>query len=51
LTSPGGLLARGKEIGEPVPEIAPDTAPTGSEAVEVMRNLFGHMIPNLRGSP
>ena len=46
-----GLLALGKELGQPVPDIAPDTAPTGSEAVAIMRDLFGHMFPNLQGSP
>jgi len=45
-----GLLALGKEIGQTVPEIAPDTALTGSEAVAIMRDLFGHMLPNLQGS-
>ena len=45
-----GLLALGKEIGQPVPDIAPDKAPTGSEAVATMRDLFGHMFPNLQGS-
>jgi hypothetical protein len=33
-----------------VPEIAPDTALTGSEAVAIMRDLFGHVFPNLQGS-
>jgi hypothetical protein len=33
-----------------VPDIAPDTAPTGSEAVAIMRDLFGHIFPNLQGS-
>jgi phospholipase C len=46
-----GLLALGKEIGQTVPDIPPDTAPTGSEAVAIMRDLFGHMFPNLQGSP
>jgi phospholipase C len=45
-----GLLALAKEIGQTLPDIAPDTAPTGSEAVAVMRDLFGHMFPNLQGS-
>jgi phospholipase C len=45
-----GLLALGKEIGQPVPDIAPDTVPTGREAVAIMLDLFGHMFPNLRGS-
>jgi hypothetical protein len=45
-----GLLALAKEIGQTVPDIASDTAPTGSEAVAIMRDLFGHMFPNLQGS-
>jgi phospholipase C len=45
-----GLLALAKEIGQSVPDIAPDTAPTGSEAVAIMRDLLGHMFPNLQGS-
>ncbi len=45
-----GLLALGKEIGQPVPDIAPDKAPNGSEAVAIMRDLFGHMFPNLQGA-
>jgi len=45
-----GLLAPGKEIGQTVPEIAPDTALTRSEAVAIMRDVFGHMLPNLQGS-
>ena len=45
-----GLLALGEEIGQPVPDLAPDTAPTGSEAVATMRDLFGHMFPNLQSS-
>jgi hypothetical protein len=45
-----GLLALAKEIGQTVPDIAPDTAPTGSEAVAIMRDLFGHIFPNPQGS-
>jgi hypothetical protein len=45
-----GLLVLAKEIGQSVPDIAPDTAPTRSEAVAIMRDLFGHMFPNLQGS-
>lgn len=45
-----GLLALAKEIGQTVPDIAPVTAPTGSEAVAIMRDLFGHIFPNLQGS-
>ena len=45
-----GLLALAKEIGQTVPDIAPDTAPTGSEAVAIMRDSFGHMFPSLQGS-
>ena len=45
-----GLLALAKEIGQNVPEIAPDRAPTGSEAVAIMRESFGHLFANLQGS-
>jgi phospholipase C len=45
-----GLLALGKEMGQTVPEVSPDTVPTGSEAVAIMRESFGHMFPNLQAS-
>ncbi len=45
-----GLLAVAKEIGQTVTEIAPDTAPTGGEAVAIMRESFGHLFPNLHAS-
>jgi hypothetical protein len=38
-------------IGQPVPDIAPDTALTGSEGVAMVRDLFGHMFPNVQASP
>ena len=44
------LLALAKEIGQTVPDVGPDAVPTGSEAVAIMRDLFGHMFPNLQGS-
>jgi phospholipase C len=36
--------------GVRIPAIAPDAAPTGREAVAIMRDVFGHMFPNLQGS-
>lgn len=45
-----GLLPLAKEIGQTIPEIAPDTAPTGGEAIAVMCESFGHLFPNLEAS-
>ena len=44
-----GLLALAEEIGQTVPEIAPDRAPTGSEAAAIMSDLFGHLFPEPSG--
>ena len=41
-----GLLPLAKEIGQTMPDISPDTVPTGGEAVAIMRELFGPMLPN-----
>jgi phospholipase C len=42
-----GLLALGKALGQSVPDISPDAPIKGAEGVAMIRELFGHMFPNL----
>jgi phospholipase C len=42
-----GFLAFGKAHGQKVPEFTPDAPPNGAEALAIMRDLFGHLYPNL----
>ena len=44
-----GLLALGKELGQPVPDIKPEDDIKGAEAVSIIRDEFGHMFPGLQG--
>lgn len=39
-----------KEIDQTVPDVGPDTVPTGREAVAIMRESFGHLFPNLQAA-
>jgi Phosphoesterase family len=39
-----------KEIGQTVPDVGPDTMPTGREAVAIMRESFGQLFPNLQAA-
>ena len=43
------LLALGKELGQTVPEVSPDATIQGAEGIAIMREMFGHMFPNLGG--
>ena len=45
-----GLLALGKELGQPVPDIKPEDEVNGAEAISIMRDEFGHMFPGLQGT-
>jgi hypothetical protein len=42
-----GFLAFGKDLGQSVPDMTPDAPPNGAEALATMRDLFGHLYPNL----
>jgi phospholipase C len=42
-----GFLAFGKNLGQKVPDYSPDAPPTGAEALAIVRDLFGHLYPNL----
>jgi phospholipase C len=42
-----GFLAFGKDLGQTMPGYTPDAPPDGAEALAVMRDLFGHLYPNL----
>jgi phospholipase C len=42
-----GFLAFGKDLGQSVPDMTPDAPPNGAEALAIMRDLFGHLYPNL----
>ena len=42
-----GFLAFGKNLGQKVPDFTPDAPPTGAEALAIVRDLFGHLYPNL----
>ncbi len=44
-----GLLALGKELGQPVPDIKPEDDIKGAEAISILRDEFGHMFPGLQG--
>jgi hypothetical protein len=41
------LLALGKDLGHPVPDMPPDTPVTGAQAMAMMSELFGHVFPKL----
>ena len=41
------LLALGKDLGHPVPDMPPDTPLTGARAMALIGDLFGHVFPNL----
>jgi phospholipase C len=43
-----GFLALGKELGQSVPDISPDTPVSGREGIAMLHDMFGHMFPNLR---
>jgi phospholipase C len=42
-----GFLAYGKHLGQNMPDFSPDKPPNGAEALATMRDLFGHLYPNL----
>jgi phospholipase C len=42
-----GFLAYGKHLGQNMPDFSPDNPPNGAEALVIMRDLFGHLYPNL----
>jgi phospholipase C len=42
-----GFLAFGKSNGRPMPAYTPDAPPNGAEALRIMKDLFGHLYPNL----
>lgn len=41
------FLGLGRELGQTVPDIGPDTAHTGAEGLAMIHDMFGHMFPNL----
>ncbi|GAA4996595.1 alkaline phosphatase family protein [Yinghuangia aomiensis] len=41
------FLGLGRELGQTVPDIAPDATLTGSEGIAMIHAMFGHMFPNL----
>ena len=44
----GGLLALGKGMGVPVPEIPPDAVITGAEAISMGQDVLGDIFPAMR---
>jgi phospholipase C len=41
------LLALGKELGQSVPDVSPNTDIKGAEGIAIIRDTFGHMFPHL----
>ncbi|MFG2824745.1 alkaline phosphatase family protein [Kitasatospora sp. NPDC048365] len=42
------FLGLGRELGQSVPDIAPDADLTGGEGLAMLHEMFGHLFPNLR---
>jgi phospholipase C len=42
-----GFLAFGKDLGRTMPDYSTHAPPNGAEALAVVRDLFGHLYPNL----
>jgi phospholipase C len=42
-----GFLAYGRNLGQPMPQFSTDSPPNGAIALATMRDLFGHLYPNL----
>jgi phospholipase C len=44
----GGLMALGKAMGVPVPDVPPDAVITGEEAIAMGQDMFGDLFPAMR---